>query len=695
MSEFQVRVVRIGPVRKHPNADALSITEVGGEGGYPCILRTGEFHEGDLAVYIPITALLPADDPRWAFLLKQGEQPPPRGIEVKAKRLRGVFSMGLLTKPDPGWEEGRDVAAELRIVRAEPAEPTEGNEPDPGLMPVYTDILGLRGNPGVLHEGEEVVILEKIHGECVARMTRITMADGSKRVIGDIHVGDAVLGVRDGACVPSLVTHVFRKPSPAMWWRVQGERRGAGRGNHFFKVQCTAEHRFWNNGVKRWVNASELKPGDKVLLARSDAGLTPVQEQVLLGKMLGDGSLADGRWSAQVQWCHAAADAGYMDWIERGLGDLATRTRSPVTSGYGSEMLHGNTHASAWIKGMFAGWFSADGVKRVPTTVARSLTPLALAFWYMDDGSLGHHEDQEDRAQFATCAFDARDHEVLVAALDRLGMVGVATIYDGRRRIRLNADDAERLFLLVAPYIPPAMQRKLPERYRGAPGWLPDPGGRQYKPMLVEQVVTHSGEDDDASSSSSFDLETETHNYFASDVLVHNSARYTYNAGRLYCGSRTAWKDPLGGPIGGVPGAPKREHAWWNVARRLGLEEKLRARPDVGVFGEVYGDARGMKYNATSDARGLVLFDAMTLKTRTYLDYEDFIALAAELQLPTAPLLYRGPWRNDLRSLAEGDSTLAKHVREGVVIKPVRERFDARVGRVILKLHGEGFHLRG
>jgi hypothetical protein len=34
------------------------------------------------------------------------------------------------------------------------------------------------------------------------------------------------------------------------------------------------------------------------------------------------------------------------------------------------------------------------------------------------------------------------------------------------------------------------------------------------------------------------------------------------------------------------------------------------------------------------------------------------------------------------------------HVREGFVVRPVRERYDPAVGRVILKLHGEGFHTR-
>jgi hypothetical protein len=91
----------------------------------------------------------------------------------------------------------------------------------------------------------------------------------------------------------------------------------------------------------------------------------------------------------------------------------------------------------------------------------------------------------------------------------------------------------------------------------------------------------------------------------------------------------------------------------------------------------------------------LVLFDAMDLSTLRYLDVDDFLALAKKLELPTVPLLYRGPWRQELRSLAEGKTMLgADHVREGFVVRPVKERFDERVQRVVLKYHGEGYLLK-
>lgn len=156
--EHAVEVVRIGEVEKHPNADTLSTTLV--HGGYPVAFRTGEYKPGDLAVYVPVDSMVPADDPRWAFL--DGK------VRIRARRLRGLFSMGLLTPADPSWVEGQDVANELRIRPYEPEVDLSNpglNERDVGVMPTYTDIEGYRRFKNFFAPGEHVVVTEKIHGE--------------------------------------------------------------------------------------------------------------------------------------------------------------------------------------------------------------------------------------------------------------------------------------------------------------------------------------------------------------------------------------------------------------------------------------------------------------------------------------------------------------------------------------------------
>lgn len=362
------------------------------------------------------------------------------------------------------------------------------------------------------------VVQEKVDG-CVTYQTNITMSDGSRRRIGEITVGDEVLGVdSEGTVVSTPVIRVFNNGhSSDGWLNVKGERRGAGRGSSYFSITCTPNHRFWVDG--RYVRADELCIGDMLTLHRSEMGLTPIQDQVILGKLLGDGSLSMTKWSAHLAWNHSKKDAKYSKWTARALGDLFSK-HSDGLSGYGSEMVRGRTSNSAHIKRKFES-FIVNSKKTVPEWVAYELTPLSLAFWFMDDGNISHSEGQEDRVRISTCAFSNDDIDVFLRGLRKLGVGAKGSVYRGYNYIDILSDDAERLFLLIAPYVPECMQRKLPERYRGHDGWLPRQNS-VYKPVLVKQTVLSVGVCEKPRSCR-YDIETGTHNYFAGGVLVHNS----------------------------------------------------------------------------------------------------------------------------------------------------------------------------
>lgn len=164
MSEFHVSVIEIGKVEKHPNADSLSITYV--HGGYPCVFRTGQFHEGDLAVYVPVDTTVPVIDPRFAFLAKTANKE--GRARIAALKLRGVFSMGLLVERSHDWPLGADVRELLGVERYEPPLPPASSsgtaERGPSTVPTYTDIEGMRKYPFVFRPDEQVVATEKIHG---------------------------------------------------------------------------------------------------------------------------------------------------------------------------------------------------------------------------------------------------------------------------------------------------------------------------------------------------------------------------------------------------------------------------------------------------------------------------------------------------------------------------------------------------
>lgn len=168
---------------------------------------------------------------------------------------------------------------------------------------------------------------------------------------------------------------------------------------------------------------------------------------------------------------------------------------------------------------------------------------------------------------------------------------------------------------------------------------------------------------------------------------IHGAnARFVFHDGKLHVGSRNQFKDKDGGGM------------WWNLAAINGLEEKLSQHPDIAIYGEAYGQVQDLKYGI--DGHQLIVFDVLDVKTRRWFNYDEMTTFADALGLRTVPELWRGRWfesvKDELWQLAEGTTTVngATHVREGWVLKPVVERFDRRLGRVIMKLHGEGYLTR-
>jgi len=168
-TEFLVRVVRIPGVEKHPQADRLEVVNLD---GYVCISQSGLWKTGDLAVYVPVDALVPTDRPEFAFLKKDGKT----HHRVKAVRLRGIFSMGLLVPAPPGFKAGDDVQEALGISKYMPPAEARLEAHNAGVaaarlgkkvgglkLPVY-GLDAARKYLGFLEWGQDVVITEKIHG---------------------------------------------------------------------------------------------------------------------------------------------------------------------------------------------------------------------------------------------------------------------------------------------------------------------------------------------------------------------------------------------------------------------------------------------------------------------------------------------------------------------------------------------------
>ena len=106
---------------------------------------------------------------------------------------------------------------------------------------------------------------------------------------------------------------------------------------------------------------------------------------------------------------------------------------------------------------------------------------------------------------------------------------------------------------------------------------------------------------------------------------------------------------------------------------------------EVVVYGETFGRIQSLRYNCPN-GMDFRVFDIMI--NGKWVDYDNCVAICEKYGVKMVPLIARTPYSLEaIAKLSEGQTKVndAEHFREGVVVKPVHERIDPKIGRVILK----------
>ena len=114
--------------------------------------------------------------------------------------------------------------------------------------------------------------------------------------------------------------------------------------------------------------------------------LTPTQEQVLIGTLLGDGCLMDNRYKGyRLSLTQGAKQKEYLDWKYGIFKDwfISKPKYQSITDSWRARTI---SHPSFKI---FHKIFYRAKHKRVPISIEKLLVhPLSLAVWFMDDGGV-------------------------------------------------------------------------------------------------------------------------------------------------------------------------------------------------------------------------------------------------------------------------------------------------------------------
>jgi recombination protein RecA len=194
----------------------------------------------------------------------------------------------------------------------------------------------------------------------------------------------------------------------------------------------------------------------------SDVELSPDEEAVLIGTVLGDGALAMHGHQARLFVKHKTAHralaefkrVAFSRFTSMRLHEFDQRLRGKR---YPCVQFVTRTHPvfTAWRRRFYEG-----GRKIVPIEVSELLTPLATAVWFMDDGSADH-----TGVTLQTHSFTELEVRRLRTALSER-FDAVATVRENKRRsiLYIGKRELPRFAEIIRPYLLSVLEYKLVPR---------------------------------------------------------------------------------------------------------------------------------------------------------------------------------------------------------------------------------------
>jgi hypothetical protein len=190
-----------------------------------------------------------------------------------------------------------------------------------------------------------------------------------------------------------------------------------------------------------------------------------VLQSLLVGSMLGDGRIARNPNSARYMENHTDAQKAYLEWKRQQWGAWSEKTLAPVlwkTSGkeYPGWRLETVSHATLlpW-HGLF---YPNPGPKQLAMEVVALVDPVALAVWFMDDGSTGWWPR-------ITFGMSPASRAVAYLIFEKFGLQPRWELHRGNTgEFHFHGEtQAEHFIELVSQHIPACMQYKLRFGFQG------------------------------------------------------------------------------------------------------------------------------------------------------------------------------------------------------------------------------------
>lgn len=206
---------------------------------------------------------------------------------------------------------------------------------------------------------------------------------------------------------------------------------------------------------------------DRIKKAKKDLKLTKFQREVLVGLLLGDGHLEtqdNGRtYRLKIEYGEKQKDYAFWVWeVFKNWTNMSSPKIKVRKSKLGkvNKSYYFNTYSHGAFRFYAHQFYPKNGGKKIPNIIHKLITPVSLAVWFMDDGSL--KSTKHKTYHIAANSRSKSELKLIQKVLEDKFNVRITLHrqYDNWR-IYIKTESAKKFKETIADYIIPSMKYKL------------------------------------------------------------------------------------------------------------------------------------------------------------------------------------------------------------------------------------------
>ena len=396
--------------------------------------------------------------------------------------------------------------------------------------------------------------LSEDYAFCTTAKCIITTEDGDKtmkEIVDEKYTGKVLSLNSAGEMVwNNVVDHIVRRngrrglpETKKIWVKINTDVDN----NTKRKLVCTSDHKVlitrdvMSPTNREFVEAADItgtwcirKP-DQRGNHNENPLYNPEQVSVMIGTLLGDASI--GRFG-QLSFTHSTKQRAYLNHKASILGANTGDDKIQTGFGAGNRRVRAIAPVNGQTKYLRRILYKE---KKSISEIVSYIDEIALAFWYMDDGCL----HKNGGMMLSSYGFTFEEHQILVRHFKDKWNISPTILtkritYNGEMReynyLAFGTADSIAISRLIAPYIIPEMEYKLPEEFRGGVKKQINNQPLDFAASFVKTVVTPKNQ----SLGLLYDIEVEKdHNFVANGTVIHNCRRWQNIGGKIWVDVRS------------------------------------------------------------------------------------------------------------------------------------------------------------